>query len=113
VFLVTKGESPQMKRLAIVVTGVLLATGCSSNSSTTSPSSTNGVSNVRFTAALSPAQESPAIANAEAGGSGSVTIDMTVTRDAAGAITSAPVNFQVNLQGFPSTTVVNIAHIHT
>jgi hypothetical protein len=40
-------------------------------------------------------------------------MDFNITRDATGTITAATVNFQVNLQGFPATTVVNIAHIHT
>ncbi len=101
-----------MKRLSIAVLATLLASGCSSSSS--SPSSpTSGATSVRFTAALSPAQETPAITNAEATGSGTATIDFTLTRDANGTITAAATNFQVTVQGFPSTTVVNIAHIHT
>lgn len=101
-----------MKRLAISVLGVLLATGCSGSSSSTSPSTT-GASTVRFTAALSPAQEIPPITNAESTGSGTATIDFALTRDSGGTITAAAVNFQVNLQNLPSTAVVNIAHIHT
>ncbi|HUK32508.1 MAG TPA: CHRD domain-containing protein [Vicinamibacterales bacterium] len=99
-----------MKRLAIVLVGVLLAAGCSSSNSS-SPSTTNP-NQIRFTAALSPSQETPPITNAESVGSGSVTIDMTLTRDATNAISAATVNFQANMQGFPSTTIVNIAHIH-
>jgi hypothetical protein len=104
-----------MKRLSVAIVGVILAAGCSSSSSTTTSPSTNGpgTSNVRFTAALSPAQETPPITNAESSGSGTATIDFVITRDAASAITAAVVNFQVNMTGFPSTAVVNIAHIHT
>lgn len=104
-----------MKRLSIALLGVFLAAGCSSSNSSTSPSTTGpGTSTVRFTAALSPAQEAPSpVTNAEASGSGTATIDMTVTRDANSNVTAAAVNFQVNMQGFPSSTVVNIAHIHT
>ena len=103
-----------MKRLSIAVLGVILAAGCSgSSSTTTSPSTGAGSSNVRFTAALSPAQETPPITNAESTGSGAATIDFTITRDASNVITQAIVNFQVNMTGFPSTAVVNIAHIHT
>ena len=69
--------------------------------------------NVRFTAALSPSQETPPITNAESTGSGVATIDFTVTRDANSVITAAVVNFQVNMTGLPSSAVVNIAHIHT
>ena len=104
-----------MKRAAIAVLGVLLAAGCSSSSSsTTSPSSNGpGTSTIRFTAALTPAQETPPITNAEASGSGTATIDFNITRDANSVITAASANFSVNITGFPSTTVINIAHIHT
>jgi hypothetical protein len=104
-----------MKRLAVAIVGVILAAGCSgSSSSTTSPSTTGpGTSNIRFTAAMSPAQETPPITNAESSGSGTATIDFVITRDANSVITAAVVNFQVNMSGFPSTAVVNIAHIHS
>ena len=102
-----------MKRLAIATLGVLLAAGCSGSSSSSPSSSTSGSSTVRFTAALLPAQETPPITNGENTGSGAATIDFNITRDASSTITAASVNFQVNMQGFPSTAVVNIAHIHT
>jgi len=104
-----------MKRLVLTLVGVLLATGCSSNSSSSSPSNPNGpgVSTVRFTATLAPAQETPPIQNAEQTGSGNSTMDFTITRDANSAISNATVNFQVNMSGFPASTVVTIAHIHT
>ncbi|HXD72116.1 MAG TPA: CHRD domain-containing protein [Vicinamibacterales bacterium] len=103
-----------MKRLAIALFGVLLATGCSSSSSTTSsPSTPGGSTTTRFTAALSPANETPPITNAESTGSGTATIDFIITRDASNTITNSVVNFQVNMQNFPSTAVVNIAHIHS
>ena len=38
---------------------------------------------------------------------------MIQTKDASGAVTSTVFNFSVTMQGFPSTSVVNIAHIHT
>jgi hypothetical protein len=102
-----------MKRLSIAVFGLLLAAGCSSSSSTPS-TSTAGTTTTRFTATLSPAQETPApIAGPEASGSGTSTMDFNITRDASGTITAATVNFTVTMQGFPATTVVNIAHIHT
>jgi hypothetical protein len=104
-----------MKRLVLTFVGVLLAAGCSSNSSSSSPSNPNGpgVSTVRFTATLAPAQETPPIQNAESTGSGTSTMDFTITRDASSAISNATVNFQVNMSGFPASTVVTIAHIHT
>jgi len=101
-----------MKRLAIVVFGLLLTAGCSSSSST--PSTTQaGTTTTRFAATLSPAQETPPISNAESVGSGNSTMDFNITRDASGTITAATVNFSVTMQGFPASTVVNIAHIHT
>ncbi len=104
-----------MKRLAIAVFGVLgILHGAACSSSSSSPSSTtNGSQTVRFTAALSPSQETPPITNAESTGSGTATIDFAITRDASNTITQAVVNFQVNVTGLPSTSVVNIAHIHT
>jgi len=100
-----------MKRLTIVVFGLLLAAGCSSSSST--PSTQAGTTTTRFTATLSPAQETPPIQGAEATASGTSTMDFNITRDATGTITAASVNFSVNMQNFPATAVVNIAHIHT
>ena len=91
-----------MKRPSIAALGLvalLTATACSSSSSS-SPSST-------------PANETPPITGAESTGSGTATIDLNVTRDASGTITAQSINFEVNMQGFPSTTIVNIAHIHT
>jgi len=101
-----------MKRLSIAVIGLLLAAGCSSSSSTPS-TTTAGTTTTRFTATLSPAQETPPISNAESVGSGTSTMDFNITRDASGTITAATVNFTATVQGFPATTVVNIAHIHT
>ena len=102
-----------MKRLSIAVLGLLLAAGCSSSTSTTPSATAAGSSTVRFTAALLPSQETPAITNGESVGSGDATIDFNITRDATGTITAASTNFAVNLKNFPSTAVVNIAHIHT
>ncbi len=102
-----------MKRLSIAVLGLLLAAGCSSSTSTTPSTTAAGNSTVRFTAAMSPSQETPAITNGESVGSGTATIDFNITRDATGTITAASANFAVNMSGFPSTAVVNIAHIHT
>jgi hypothetical protein len=94
---------------AIAIALATLAVGCSS--STTAPSSGSGT-NPTFTAVLLPANEVPAISNAESSGSGTATITFNVTRDAAGNITSGTATFQVNLSGFPAGTPFNIAHIH-
>ena len=102
-----------MKRLSIAVLGLLLAAGCSSSTSTTPSTTGAGTSTIRFTAVLLPAQETPAITNGESVGSGDVTIDFNITRDATSTITAASTNFAVNMKNFPTTTIVNIAHIHT
>jgi CHRD domain-containing protein len=101
-----------MKRLTTVVFGLLLTAGCSSSSST--PSSTQaGTTTTRFTAALSPASETPPVTNSEVSGSGTATIDFTITRDSTGTITSASANFTVTVTGFPATTTtISAAHIH-
>jgi hypothetical protein len=65
-----------------------------------------------FRVPLSPANEVPAIANADASGSGTVNIALTVTKDGAGNITSASANFQISVTGFPAGTRVTDAHIH-
>jgi hypothetical protein len=100
-----------MKRLAIVALGILLTSGCSSSNS--SPSTTSGPTTTRFTADLKASSESPAITGAEANAAGTVTIDLIQNKDSAGNVTSSAVNFTATFQGFPSTSVVNIAHIHT
>jgi len=61
---------------------------------------------------LSPANEVPAITNADASGSGTAVIALTVTKDEAGNITSATANVQISVTGFPAGTSVTDAHIH-
>ena len=67
---------------------------------------------VRFGAQLLPASVVPPVSGIEANGSGSVTITFKVKRDNAGAISSALVDFQVTLAGFPVATALTTAHIH-
>jgi hypothetical protein len=99
-----------MKRLsafaAFAIALSVLAAGCS-NDNATAPSATKPA----FTAALSPANEVPAIVGAEATGSGSVTVTFDTTVSA-GNITAATATFNVTMSGFPANTPINIAHIH-
>ena len=88
----------------------LLVSGCS-NSSTT-PSTTTTAAPPKFTATLSPANEVPAITNADASGSGTATITLNVFKDTAGNITTATADFAVSLSGFPAGTALTGAHIH-
>jgi CHRD domain-containing protein len=96
-----------MKRLFILGIALTIATACGSSKSPTSPSSAN---QVKFLAALSPANEVPAITKAS--GTGNATITFNLTRDGAGAITSASADFLVTLSNFPPNTTLTAAHIH-
>jgi hypothetical protein len=99
-----------MKRLATCAAVLVsLATWGCSDKTPTNPAALKPT----FTATLLPANEVPAITNAEASGRGEATITFDVTRDGAGNITSGTASFTVNLTGFPAGTPFNIAHIHT
>ena len=86
----------------------LAVSGCSK--STTSASTT--AAPPKFTATLSPANEVPAITNADSTGSGVATITLNVTKDSAGNITAATADFAVTLTGFTAGTTLTGAHIH-
>jgi len=99
-----------MKRSGVLLLALCLfgAAGCGDDN-TTAPTNQPMV----FTAQLSPANEVPAISNAENTGRGAVQITFHVTRDAAGAVASGTVDFHFQLNAFPSTTTVVGAHIHS
>lgn len=99
-----------MSRLTpVIALFVCLAAGAAcDDDSPTSPSNT-----ATFTATLSPASEVPPVTNADASGSGSATITLNLTRDAAGTITAATADFNATLTGFVANTSVSAAHIHT
>jgi hypothetical protein len=101
-----------MNRLSVLLLGVsVLAAGCGSESPS-EPSPVPSTSTTTFTVALSPANEVPAVTNADAAASGSATIALTVTKDGSGAVTSATANIQISVAGFPADTTVTDAHIH-
>ena len=101
-----------MNRFAALIVGLsIFAVGCGSDSSPTAPSQGTTTTST-FTVPLSPANEVPAITNADASGSGTAIIVLTVTKDGAGSITSASANFQISVTGFPAGTRVTDAHIH-
>ena len=81
--------------------------GCDDNP--TAPST--GAQSV-FVAQLNPTNENPPITNAEGGGRGAAQIEMTVTRDSAGAVTGGTATMTFQLAGFPGDTRVTGAHIH-
>lgn len=99
------------RSLALLFGLSILAVGCGSDSAPTAP--TQGTTSTStFTVPLSPANEVPAITNADASGSGTAIITLAVTKDGAGTITSATANFQISVTGFPAGTRVTDAHIH-
>ncbi|HJR61430.1 MAG TPA: CHRD domain-containing protein [Vicinamibacterales bacterium] len=100
-----------MNRFSVFVVGLgVLAAGCGSSSP--SAPSQGTITTSTFTVPLSPANEVPAITNADAAATGTAIIALTVTRDDAGTITSATANFQISVAGFPAGTTVTDAHIH-
>jgi len=99
-----------MKRLFVLLSALVLVAGCSSDSDTAPAADDN---RAQFTATLLTANEVPAIPNpAEAAATGTAHIDFHLVKDAAGAITSATVDFRVDLANFPSTSAITAAHIH-
>lgn len=97
---------------AILLAGVATMTAGCGSTTPTAPTTVTLPSSYTFTASLLPANEVPAVSNAEASGSGTVTVTMNVTRDSAGSITAATANFSVSLSGFPAGTTLTGAHIH-
>jgi hypothetical protein len=100
-----------MKRYVLVGIAVLAA-GCGSSSSPSSPSNTQPTT-VVFTAALNAANETPApITNADRDAKGTSTMTFHLTRDSAGTITGATVDFVYSVSGFPPGTQLILTHIH-
>jgi CHRD domain len=100
-----------MNRLSVLIVGLsVLAVGCGKTSPIAPTQGTRTTST--FMVPLSPANEVPAIANADASGSGTATIALTVTKDDSGNIISSTANFQITVTGFPAGTTVTDAHIH-
>ena len=93
-------------RFAILVV-CALAAGCDDN-----PAAPSTGAQAVFVAQLSPANENPAITNAEAGGRGAAQIAFTVSRDSAGAVTGGTASMTFQLAGFNQDTRITGAHIH-
>lgn len=94
--------------LAVAVALALPACSDDSPAAPTPPTSTAP----RFAVQLRPTNEVPPITNADASGSGTTTVTLNVTRDAAQQITAATGDFTVTLTGFPAATTLTGAHIH-
>lgn len=95
-----------LSALALGIT--LAAVGCGKDN----PTTPTPAADPKFTATLLPANEVPAVSNAEQSGSGTVTITMHNTKDAAGNITASTADFTFALTGFPAGTTLTAAHIH-
>ena len=97
-----------MVRSGLLVAGLcVVLAGCDD-----SPSSSSTVP-VVVSAQLSPANEVPAIANAESVARGAAQVSFNVARDSAGAVTGATATMYFQLTGLPSGTVIRGAHIHS
>lgn len=102
-----------MKASAMIAVVLSLFVAACSKDSTPAPSTTPTTPQPpRFTATLLPANEVPAVTNADASANGNATITMQTTKDSAGTITAATVDFSVTMNGFPAGTTVTAAHIH-
>src|SRR5215813_10815672 len=94
---------------ALALGFTLAAFGCGKDT----PATPTPAPDPKFTATLLPSNEAPTpVTNADATGSGTVTVTMHNTKDASGNITASTADFTVTLQGFPPNTVLTGAHIH-
>jgi hypothetical protein len=99
-----------MNRFAIAIATTIALAGVSAcDDGPTNPSNTDTET---FTATLLPANEVPPVSGAESGGSGTMTMVLTITRNNSNVITAASANFTVNVTGFPSGMALTAAHIH-
>src|SRR5688572_3657124 len=88
-----------MNRFALIaVAACVLVAGCGDDDNPTGPSTAPTV----FSAILSPANEVPAVGNAESSGRGAVQVSVSGTT----------AQFYVQLTGFPGNTSIVGAHIH-
>jgi CHRD domain len=98
-----------MKRFSILVLALTMAVACGSKSPTSSTSNPN---QVKFTAALLPSNENPAITDAENTGRGTANVTFNLTKDSAGTITAVNADFTIDVSNFPAGTPITAAHIH-
>ena len=65
-----------------------------------------------FIANLAGTNEVPPVSGGEAGITGTAVVTLDVTRDASNNITAATARFDIQIAGFPQSTVIILAHIH-
>jgi hypothetical protein len=100
------------QKVATMAAALVIATLAGASCSDSKPGPSPLPSTLTMTAALSPANEVPAVTGPDSTGSGSVTVTLNVTRDSAGTITGGTADFVVTLSGFPAGTTLTGAHIH-
>src|SRR5262249_33708893 len=101
--------SSRLALSAFVLGLTIAASGCGKDT----PATPTPAPDPKFTATLLPGNEAPTpVTNADATGSGTVTITMHNTKDASGNITASTADFAVTLTGFPAGTTLTGAHIH-
>jgi hypothetical protein len=100
-----------MKRSGLLLLALcVLAAGCDEENTTPAPTNQPLV----FTANMSAAQETPtAVGGGEQNATGTATVTITTTRDAAHAITGGTAQFQFTVTNLVSTSTIILAHIHT
>jgi CHRD domain len=101
-----------MKRLAVCAIAALAIVGASCDDDDNPNGPSDQPTTLVYTANMSPAQEVPAITNAESTGTGQATITFHLTRDSSGNITAATVDFLATFTGFPPNVIGILAHIH-
>ena len=95
---------------AMVVAAALSVSMCGGDDNPTGPSNSGPLV---FTAALSGANEVPAITGNEANGRGNATVTINVPRDASGNPTGGgTANFSAQITGLPGGTNIILGHIH-
>jgi hypothetical protein len=100
-----------MKRLAVfAVVLALFGAACDDDDNPNGPS--DQPTTIVFTAVLSPANEVPPVGPPENTGTGNATMTFHLTRDTAGNISAATVDFLATFSGFPAGLVGTAAHIH-
>jgi hypothetical protein len=100
-----------MKRFGLLILALCAFAGAcgDDDDSPTTPSNQP----IIFGAAMTAAQETPPISNAESGATGSATLTFNVTRDASNRIQSGTIDMEFTLAGFPPGSTAILAHIHT
>jgi hypothetical protein len=93
---------------AVVSLAALGSASCSDDDNGPTPLPTTFI----FTSTLLPSNEVPPVTNADATGSGTLTMTLLVNRDSGGGITGGTATFAVTMTGFAAGRVLTGAHIH-